>query len=171
MSDALEGEVEPPVRDKRFVAERAAESIATRTGFGGTITEREFHALFGIHIPRGLAHEKADKLRLEALELWKLTKDRLLTHHKMALCALGRRRWVIVVPQQQGKHAEAIAHAAIAKGLGEAARVAGNVNTDVLSDDERRRLSDSQARIATAQMFATMGMRGKNLPSGTSKGR
>lgn len=171
MNDSLEGEVEPPIRDKRAVAERAAEAIAASAGYGGIVTERDFHALFGVNIPRGMAHEKADRLRLEALELWKLTKDRLLTHHKMALCALGRRRWVIVVPQQQGNHAEAVAREAIAKGLGEAARIASHVNTDVLDDEQRRRLTDTQNRIGTARMFATMGMRGKELPSGAGRSR
>lgn len=167
MSDALVGTVEPPVRDKRFVAQTAAQTVAETIGYGGTVTEADLLGLFGIAYPERGTRRQMQRPALEFASLLGLLRADLLTTHKMALKSEGRGRWTIVPPQAQTDHATEVARDAINRGLGEALKIAANVNRAVLTASEDKRATDNAARIATLKMFASRSMSGKEPPSGT----
>lgn len=164
MSDALEGKVEPPIRGRKAIAKRAAETIATAVGYGGTVTEADFLGLFGITYPKNGSPELFKRLTLSAFSLREATERVLLRAHKMALVSEGHGRWTVVYPHQQAAHARAIAQESVVRGFGKALDVARNTNTENLTDDQRRELTDTAARLAGVRMMAAQGMGMKRLP-------
>lgn len=166
MSDALEGKVEPPIRGRKAIAKRAAETIATAVGYGGTVTEADFLGLFGIVYPKSGSPELFKRLGVNAMSLREETREVLLREHKMALASDGNGRWTVVLPHHQAAYARTVAEESVVKGLGKALAIASNVNPQGLTTAQQRETDDTAARLAGVRLMALQGMGVKRLPSG-----
>lgn len=98
-----------------------------------------------------------DSLRL--LDRMESFRKALLEDHQIALQNVRGKGYRVVPPAEQAEYAARTAAALIEKGLHKGSNLLDNTRMDVLSDDERRRHTDTENRMAGLRGMVNKGRR------------
>lgn len=141
----------------RSIAAAAVALIAETKTFGESITRAELDSLFGIEWPKTASPETMRRIEGAFLKCFSVTRRALLTQHQMALKA-HQKRWEIIVPRNQARHAAEVARRGFADVAGQARALATHVRRDMLTPAQQKEADDTANRLAGIEMFAADAM-------------
>lgn len=133
--------------------------------YGSTITRKRIAELCNVRPPKDI--DDVRRHDLELLQCVSEIKDTLLTAHCMLLVSDNKGAYVVIAPESQTQYAVETGVKAIGREMKRMAMAVSFTKTELLTDEERRRNADAQAKISMlAGMIST---RGKELNQITSR--
>jgi|SRR5690625_3672745 len=111
--------------------------------------------LYALDLPQVRTRE--DSLRL--LNRMDSFRNALLEDHQIALASVQGKGYRVVPPDEQAEYAARTAADLIAKGLKKGSRLLEHTRVDALTDDEKRRHTDTEIRMASLKGMAMKGRR------------
>lgn len=121
---------------------------------GHVITEKWKREHFGITPPKTGTMEQLSEYQLKLLSAWENFSRTLLEEHQIHFRANGARSHIVLAPREQAGVAMSDCNREIKRTLKKAKLRTENIALELLTNDERREVTDAQVRIAMqASMF------------------
>lgn len=136
--------------------------------FGSTVSRKRIADLCQIRQPESI--EDVRRYDLELLQAISEIKDALLTAHCMLLVSDNKGAYVVIAPESQTQYAVDVGVKAIGREMRKMAMAVSFTKTDLLSDAERAKNADAQAKISMlAGMIKTKNHELQKIANGESK--
>jgi len=114
--------------------------------YGSTISRKRIADLCQVQPPVNI--EDVRRHDLELLQCVTEIKDILLTAHCMLLVSDNKGSYVVIAPESQTKYAVDSGVKAIGREMKKMAMAVSFTKTELLTDEERRKNADAQAKIS-----------------------
>lgn len=125
--------------------------------YGSRVEKSQLIDLCGLQLPTTI--EEKDKFDLQLLNCISEIKDELLTQHRMLLATNNDGSYRVVRPEDQTAYVIDKGARALAKELQRMATGVQFVNADLLTDEQRKRNADAQAKVGLLAGMQRAGMR------------